>query len=458
MDTLFVNPFPDYAAGINEATIYPPLGLLYMASVLRENKHKTKVIDANMARIPNEKVLEIVAEDSPACVGISANIVTAKAAADLADMIRKEYPDILLVAGGPLPSIRPEYFLKHFDIVTIGEAENTMLEIAEKKPKAKIDGIAFMSGKKIVRTKPRELIEDLDSLPFPAYDLLTPHITTYKSRARRKPNIPIFTSRGCPFGCIFCNKSIFGYKFRARSPENIIKEIDWLVKEYGVKQLDILDDNLTLDINRADKLFDKMIERDYKLVINCQNGVRADRLTPELVRKMKKVGVFKVGIGIESGDPEILKKIKKDLDLEKVKEAIRMFRKEDIITYGFFIVGFPWDTEETMQRTIDFAKEANPHIANFMIAVPLPGTELYDHVEASGRFLRDVDQGICGGFYEGGVFFKPESISAEKVSEYYKKAYKKFYLRPGKMLDVALTFKSMTEVKWTVEAALGLGI
>ena len=158
----------------------------------------------------------------------------------------------------------------------------------------------------------------------------------YRTRSRKKPFAPIFTSRGCPFRCTFCNANIFGKTFRARSPENVIGEIDLLVKKYGVKQIDIIDDNFSENISRAEEIIDLIISRDYNLAINFQNGLRADKLTRGLIHKMKQAGVYKVGIGIESANAKIRIKIKKGLDLRHVENAIKWFREEGIITVGFF--------------------------------------------------------------------------------------------------------------------------
>ncbi len=161
-----------------------------------------------------------------------------------------------------------------------------------------------------------------------------PPFSLYRGRARKKPVGVILTSRGCPYQCTYCNSSVFGKKFRARSPENVLQELDLLVNDFGIRQLDVLDDNFSLDIPRAEAILDGIIARGYKLLINLQNGVRADGINERIVHKMKLAGVFKVGVGVESGDVRILAGIKKNLSLDKAKEAFRMFRKEGILTSG----------------------------------------------------------------------------------------------------------------------------
>lgn len=452
---MLVNPFPYYASGINEATVYPPLGLAYIASVLEEKKVNCKIVDANILGLTNEDVFKEIEKFDPQIIGIYTNIVLAKAGIELSKKI-KENVDKTVVIGGPYATSMVEETLEESkaDCVVRGEGEYTMLELTRKFPNfKKVRGISYIDEGQVVHTPDRELIKDLDSLPFPAYHLL-PDLRLYRARARRTPVAPILTSRGCPYGCIYCNKNIFGRTFRARSPENIIEEIEFLVDKYGVKQIDILDDNFTLDIKRAEKILHLIINNGFDLAINCQNGVRADRLTEKSVHKMKEAGVFKVGIGVESGDERIIKVINKSLDLKKVKRAIKWFKKEGIMVYGFFMIGLPGETAETMQKTIDFAKEVDPHIANFSITIPFPGTDLYELIEKEGKFLGKTE-GISG-FYGEEFYYEMEEVNKELVLKYHKKAYRDFYLRPYKMVELLKNIKSWNEFKWTVAAAIPL--
>jgi len=456
---VLINPYPHYAKGINEATIYPPLGIAYIASMLEKHGYKCRIIDANILQIPNDEVLKIIEKESPDVVCISINVSTAKAGNALAREIKEMFNKKVVIGGVQASSVTERTLRQTLaDAVVLGEAEETMLELVQKdcNPSG-VMGLAYLENDKVVYTPKRSLIKNLDDLPYPAYHLLPP-LKMYKSRSRKSPVAPIFTSRGCPYQCIFCSssskKSVFGPTFRVRSPENVVGEIEYLVKNFGVKQIDVLDDNFTLDMERTHNICNLIIEKDIKVLINLQNGVRADRLTRELVFKLKKAGVYKAGIGIESGDTQIIKNIKKSLDLEQVKRAIKWFREAGIISYGFFIFGHPGEDEEKMQRTIDFAIEANPHIANFVGAVPLPGTELYDIIEREGRFTQSVIDGVEGG-YQGGIYsFELGKVNQEMINKYLKKAFKEFYLRPRKILEVMKISLSPGEIKWTMQAAI----
>ena len=233
-----------------------------------------------------------------------------------------------------------------------------------------------------------------------------------------------------------------------RSPENVIEEIDILVKKHGVKQIDILDDNFAINKKRAERILDLLIERNYDLWINLQTGIRIEGLDQSIINKMKKAKIWKIPIGVESGDPAMLKRIKKQLDLKRVLDVTNMAKRSGMKVYGFFMVGLPGDTPESMQKTIDFAIKMNPNIANFMVTIPFPGTELYDMVKKEGRFLMDVDNGINAGFYANQVFYEMEDMDKEVILKYYKKTIRDFYLRPSKIFELATGMRSVEELKW----------
>ena len=375
---VLVNPYPYYAYGINEATIYPPLGLAAIAAWLEQQGATCKIVDANIFHLRNDTVLKEIREFKPDLAGVQMNVVTAKAGIELCKLL-KEQLRIPIAIGGPFTPDKIAKLLKDSsaDFFVHGEGELTFAEICTGRPPAEIKGISYLADGKGVTNPLRPLIPDISTLPMPAYHLL-PDFRNYRARARATPVAPIFTSRGCPYKCTFCSssslKSPFQNKIRFRSAENVVAEIEALVKTYGVKQIDVLDDNFTFDMDRAERILDLLIAKDFRVLINFQNGLRADRVDRNLVAKMAKAGVYKTGIGIESGSKKVLLSIKKGLDLRKVEEAIALFREYNIISIGFFMLGFPADTPETMQETIDFAVRANPSLANISLVLPLPGT------------------------------------------------------------------------------------
>lgn len=444
-----INPYPEGAQGIDLATVYPPLGLLYIASVLRENNIEVQLIDANVLKIGALRLIEKIISDRPDLVGISMNLLTAKSGIELSRRI-KDVAGVDICIGGPFVSSNSENILNTSgaDFIVVGEGERIMLDVCKGKPLSEIKGIVWKSadGREIVNS-PAGLIENLDEIPMPAYDLL-PSFKIYRSRARRLPMASIFTSRGCSHRCVFCNRNIFGEQFRAFSVERVIAEIDFLVSKYKIKQFDILDDYFCQDMKRAEQILDGVIEKKYKIAINLQNGIRVDKLTRLFVKKMRKAGVFKIGIGCESGDRNILREIQKDISLNKVKQAVRWFRQEGIIPHCFFIIGFPQDTRETIKNTINFAIEANPVNVTFCIFIPFPGTQMYAFLEARNLLMSDFKEGISTGFFGMKLYHKCLNLSHEEILEFRTEAYKRFYLRFTKICEIIFKIKSLSEARW----------
>lgn len=457
LDIVLINPWPK-AEGINEATIEPPLGLAYIAAVLEREGFKPDIVDASVLRLKVGKVAEIVLQKKPKIVGISANVISARSAFEISRILKRKNKNLKVIFGGPHPTALPKETLEKSkaDAIVLGEGEETALEICQrmkrKRPLFKnVAGLVYRENGEIIQNERRPLIGDLDSLPFPAYHLL-PDLNCYKTRARKKPVASIFTSRGCPFQCVYCSSNIFGKKYRMRSPQNVLEEIDYLVKHYQVKQIDILDDNFTLIKERTDKIFDGLIARGHNLAINLQSGIRADRVDKELIKKMRKAGVFKIAFGVETGDKRVLKIIKKSLDLRAVLKATKWAKKEGITTYGFFMFGLPGETKTSMQKTINFAKKMDPDIAHFGITVPFPGTELYEEIKRRGKFLISVEDGLSSGFEAGEVFYTLDKLNPQLVQYFYKKAYREFYFRPAKIIQMVFSIKSIPELKWILEA------
>ncbi len=445
---LLVNPYPQGAQGIQKATVYPPLGLAYIASVLRNNNIQVKIVDANILKLNNEKVTGIVSSYKPDLVGISLNVVTAKRGVELSLWI-KAATGMDVCIGGPFVSSDPIHALKisKADVVVIGEGEKTILEICRGVSLSKIKGIAWVNlEKKPIVNEPVDMIQNLDEIPFPAHDLLP--LNLYRSRMRKVPMASIFTSRGCPYRCTFCSRNVFGRKFRAFSANKVVEEIEMLISRYGVKQIDILDDCFTQDIKRAEEILDLIIKKKLNILINVQNGIRVENLTYAMVKKMKKAGFFKIAIGCESGNDKILKEIKKDSDLNKIKQAIKWFKKEKMIVFCFFMLGFPNDDKKTILDTINFSIEADPMSVNISTLIPFPGTEIYSQMKSDNLIDNEVANGTTSGYVGGRLYHKCRYLSQKEVIDLQSLAYRRFYLRWGKIAEVLSSIKSFSELRW----------
>ena len=394
-----VNP----AFGVYVSHPSPPLGIAYLKAVLEKNGIRTVLIDetAGMDASPESIDTE--------WVGLSIFTPTAKLGYEMA----KKYRDAgkKVVIGGPHASIMPKEAAKHADKVIVGEGEKSVLEL-------------FSSRKKIIQG---ELIKDIDSIPFPDWHGLP--FEKYTAPTRRHPYLKVMTSRGCPWGCVYCFKGIFGRSYRMRSPKNVVDEIEHLQREYGVKEIAFIDDNFSQNRQRTIDICREIIQRRIKVDWTCPNGVRVDTMDLSLLKLMKKAGCYQLSFGVESGNQEVLNKIGKGIKLEQVENAVKWAKQAGIATIGFFMIGLPYDTEETMQQTIDFAKRLPLDLVQFTVTVPYPGTELYGMVEKDGKFL--VEDWSAFGSYSGKAYYEFGSLDRELVEKMYKKAYREIYFRPS---------------------------
>ncbi|MBL7197373.1 MAG: radical SAM protein [Candidatus Omnitrophica bacterium] len=447
---LLINPYGNLPGTNVTATLYPPLGLAYLASVLRNNNIQVKIIDTSALALSNEQVMKIVFDEKPELVGISINIATARSGVELSKCIKKT-TKIDVCLGGPFVSSNTKHVLKsaNADIAVIGEGENTLLEICRGKYLSEIKGVAWRSADdNIIINEPADLIQNLDDLPIPAYDLFPP-FKLYRSRTRKVPMASILTSRGCPYNCTFCNHNIFGNKFRAFSPKRVAKEIEYLISRFGIRQLDIVDDTFTQDISRTEEILDLIIKKKLNIVINLNIGVRADTITYPIVKKMKQAGVIRVAVGCESGNKKILKEIKKNIDLKRVKQTINWLRKEKIASNCFFILGFPNDTKKTVWDTINFAVEANPSTATFSILMPFPGTEIYSYLKNNNLLNKNITNGVDSGFFSSSnIYHRCLNLTSDEIANLHSIAYKRFYLRFSKIIYLIREIRSFNELKF----------
>jgi len=460
-ETILVAPSPG-GKGLNEATVEPPLGLAYMASMLETKGHRCRIIDANVLGLTPSEVLQDIPE-SASLVGISVNSFTFASASTLASAIKSRNPQTKVILGGPLPSAAPELVIDSIacDGIVRGEGEYAIVAIVENLRSdrdifdSNVPGAMWRdkaTGELL--SNPIGRVTDLDALPFPALHLLPP-LKKYKSRCRKTPVGAIITSRGCAHKCSFCSKDIFQRKVTLRSPENVLAEIDFLVKTYRVGQIDILDDNFAFNSKRFDAILDGLISRNYGLAINCQSGLRSETLTRERLTKMKRAGIYKLAFGIESVDPAVLEMCDKKLDVTKLAQVIKDAKELGFVVYGFFIIGLPGETEKGFDKTLEFAQTLDLDVANFTMAVPFIGTELFRQVEKKGTFLVDTTKNIDSGFYGGDPFFLYGDTTAEQLRSRYKKAYSVFYSW-RKRLKIILTIRSLSEFRWLVKAALSI--
>jgi len=350
-----------------------PLGIGYIASELEARGHKVKIIDANADNLSMEDIVSIIFEFKPNIIGISCNYSPLHNSTLSLSRILKRKINVPIVIGGNHASALAEYILNQsnsIDIVIRGEGEEIMPKVVEwlenKKNIEDIFGISYKKSDKIYSNPDAPLIENLDSLPFPAYHLLP---------MEKYSRYNIITSRGCPYNCSYCASNIiFKQKVRHRNPEKVVDEIEFLYKKYGNKYFWFSDDTFTSDTKYLDKLLDEIIKRGLSIKWSCVT--RVNLVSKDLLQKMKKAGCDYISYGVESGNEKILSEINKKISIIQIKEALELTKKADIRTFTFFLVGNPNETWETIKDSYKLITEIKPDGASFAVVIPLPGTKM----------------------------------------------------------------------------------
>ncbi|NPA90574.1 MAG: radical SAM protein [Chloroflexi bacterium] len=433
-----------------------PLGLGYLAAVLREAGHEPMIYDAAVEDVPITYYLDQAIEEGRpfGMVGITATTPLIEEAWDMAFEVKQRY-NVWTILGGPHLTIMPMETMEKkpwVDFVFRGEAEEGLVDLVDALDAGRdyggIPGLFFRHGDEIIPSHESPIIQDLDSLPFPAHDLfkierytnlqpltdgLDPHARSYT----------ILTSRGCPFQCTFCSKPVTGNTWRGRSVENVVAEWRWLVRDLGATEIGITDDIWNLKLDRAKAICRRLIEEDLNTVPWVTvHGMKVNFADLELFQLMKAAGCKRVGFGVESGDEWILRNvIRKGQTLDMVRQVFRDAKAAGLQTMGFFIFGMPYETEETMEKTIQLALELDPDLANFMLAAPFPGTEMYDLILREGQiFAQDWhDYAI----HEEKARFIMPGYDPELVERKWREAYRRFYLYRPKRLLQKLTHKDL---------------
>jgi len=456
MKVLLVNPAKYYKEGNIWKSIdrcLPHLGLAYIAAVLEKNNHEIKILDLEAEQKSEPELKQFLQEFNPGIIGISSTTPMINSALKLAEFCKRVLPKTLIAFGGVHASIMPSELLKEkfVDVIVRGEGELTFLELANGKKISQIQGVSFKKNGKIMHNKDRAPIQNLDDLPMPAYHLLPmskymPSLGNFK----RLPAISIITSRGCPGKCTFCHTKVFGEKIRFESARKVFEEIEYLVENFGIKEISIYDDTFTANRQRIKELC-KMIT-DSKLALTWSCMSRVDVIDEETLRLMKKAGCHQIGYGIESADEKILENINKRISLEQAKKAVMLTQKAGIDARAMFMFGNPGESEESLEKTLNYAIELNPDLVIFNITTPFPGTEMFEWARKNG-FLKTLD-------WDDYDLSKPvmelPTVSSERIIQYYKKAYKRFYFRPKFLLKRLLKIRSLEDLKMAFKSVFAV--
>ncbi len=424
--------------------VTPPMGILFLAGYIRKffPKLNIKLVNQRVENYSPEELVKIIFEYNPQIVGLSVSTIFAYMVPKISKLIKESLPDTWIVLGGPHASSVREQALVDFpyvDIVVPGEGEISFKFMVESYPERKnlqyIPGIIWRhtTGEIIQNSGALLIEENLDNLPFPAYDLID--LPKYW-KLQSMPPVPsrryasIISSRGCPYQCMWCH-SIFGRKIRFASPERIIDEISFLKEKYGVEDFEFLDDNFNFNRKRVLQFAELITKKNLRVRFAFPNAIRGDLANEEEIEALCSAGTYMCAFALETGSPRLQKFTCKNLNIPKFLKAVEMMADRGVFTNGFCMMGFPTETEEELQMTIDVACNSKLHTASFFTVIPFPGTPLYNWVkENRPKKLEKVNYMNAD---LAGAKVNLTDLPDEILFNYQRKAMLRFYLNPIRM-------------------------
>jgi len=431
----------------------PPMGLAMLAAVLEKQGFEASILDIDAQKVSLARILELMDQKQTGLIGLSITTPLFPNAVRLSAAIKAVRPGVKICLGGyhasmmPLSCLEPE----SIDYVVKGEGERTIVELARAVEAGAgaerlrmVNGLYFKEKGKPVANPARELIEDLDSLPFPARHLFEYQRYTYPD-TKYSPAFPIFTSRGCPGKCSFCQQHyISGRRHRMRSARNIAEEVELLISDFGAREIHIWDDMFSANKKHIFEIRAEFQKRKIKIPLSFPAGIRVDTADPEVLAALRGMGGYSVAFGVESGVQEILDRCEKGIKLEQVWTAVANAKKAGLETWCFFMLGLPGETRETVQKTIEFAMELDPDVVKFHIFKPFPGSKLFQELKDAGLILEfDFEKYAIHTF----PVHRTEQLSAEDIFRAQQTAYRRFYFRPRMILKQFRRLNSLTRVR-----------
>lgn len=431
--------------------VLPPLGLAYIAGALERAGHKVAFIDAIAENLTRNEVKEKILKSGAKIVGVTCMTPTIHGALEACE-IAKECGTIVVIGGVHL-EVYPKETLSYdfIDYGVIGEGEETVVELVEaiekRRPVQNIRGIAYKKEGE-VRINPPRIVESLDNLPMPARHLMP--MDKYNSIISLYPMTTMMTSRGCPFKCGFCFKGESDKVLRLANPKKVVDEMEHVIKKYGVKEIMFYDDTFTWNKKHVVDICNEILERGIK--VKWEAPTRVNVIEEDLLRLMKKAGCRRLRYGVESGDPDILKLMNKNINIDTIKKAIGISKKVGIEAFCYFIIGYANETPETIRRTINLAKDLNPDLVMFTVATPCPQTSLYELA-----FQKNI---INFDYWKQFTLKKIDSrfpYFVPDADKWIKTAYREFYFRPKYILRQLFKIRTWDDIKkhwWALKGLL----
>lgn len=425
----------------------PPLGLACLAGMLEREAMPVRILDAAVEGLQLEETISRIRAWNPAVVGLTSTTNFFCNALELGRRIKEVMPGVTLVIGGPHVTSSARSVMEHacFDVGVLGEGDITIVELvralAEGAPLEPIPGLIFRDNDRVVETQPRALVKDLDSLPMPARHLLP--LDRYIPQPNDGPFLPKFamiTSRGCPYECIFCDHGVFGTEYRSFSACRIVDEMESLVSLYGAADIAFVDSLFMPTVKRVAGVVDEILRRKLKVHWTCT--IRANIATRAILARMKEAGCWRVRIGVEAGDPDVLDFIRKKITCEQVERVVRDAHDLGLHPKAFFMIGHPTETEASIRKSIAFARHLPLTDITVQINTPLPNAPQSGMILEHGELITNDFERYS--FWE--PVFVPSGLTRERMDQLYRMFYRSFYFRPVVLWRHLKMLKSWNDV------------
>ncbi|MFH0986175.1 MAG: radical SAM protein [Candidatus Omnitrophota bacterium] len=439
-----------------------PLSLAYLAAALEKEGHVIRVLDYQIETPP---LRDVLSEFQPGLVGVTSYSKEFDHAKEIMREIKVFRPHLPVVVGGPhINAYRENIFSQSADIdyAIVNEGEETFLELLKRldggQDVAGVRGLIYRDGSgQIHFNGPRPFIKDIDTIPFMALHHF--QVKKYYPTAgtfRRLPSVTMLTSRGCPYRCVFCNTDLFGKNVRLRSAENVLAEIESLVKKYGAREINFCDETITINRARMIKICEGLIKRNLRIGWKC--STRVDLVDTELLKLMKRSGCFYIGFGAESGVQATLDRLKKGITLDQTRQAFAECKKIGIDTMAYFMMNVPGETIEDIETSIRFSREIKPTFLNFELIKPYCGTELRQMIEGNPDLTINHALWEKWESYSAGnhLFYVQKNVPESYLLDAYKRAVKDFYLRPGFILRALFKIRSLRQLVSYLQSFLNM--
>ena len=413
------------------ANIMPPLGLAGIAAYLLERRMEVDIIDCYARPDSDQAICRYVREQRPAWLGLSCTTSSFLDAVRIAELARQELPELKVVVGGPHVSALKEQLLEDYpqlDVLVVGEGEETLYQLLklEGDEYSALDGVVYKGNDGSVHFNGyRQPALDLDSLPFPAYEKLVGFPEAYQLpifNYPKAPNTSCISSRGCPYACSYCDRSVFQRTFRFNSADYLYRHVKHLRDCYGIRHINFYDDQFTFHRQRVIDFTQMMIDQPLEVTFNC--AIRAEHVDDELIARMKAAGCWMMSLGIETGDPDLLAQHRQNPDLQMLADTIRLIKKHGVRVKGLMMVGLPGETEQSVKRSMDYILKLPIDDLNVAKFTPFPGSPLYQNIHELGTFDEDWEKMDCMRFQ-----FVPHGLTVERLEALFLDFYKSHFRR-----------------------------